>query len=1020
MKLPKILSSLFVIPLIAPLALFAVPKVIQSDVCVYGGTSGGVIAAVAAARLGKTASLVLVNNHVGGLTSGGLGVTDIGNANSIGGMAHEFYLRVGQAYGSTNAVYYFEPHVAEQAYLAMLNGAGVPIYTNQQLASVTMSNLSITQITMSDGTIYRAKEFIDTTYEGDLMALAGVTFTVGREGTSVYSETLAGIQTPGGGYTYDPYIVPGNAASGLLPFVQAGSAGTQGQGDNKVQVYNFRLCLTQNVTNQIPITAPANYSEATYELFRRYIAARVAQDGSVALNQLIDVQTIIPNGKTDINANGELSTDYVGYNYTYPTNTYAGRQVIYQQHQDYIRGMLYYFATSTNVPANVRTSMQSWALAKDEFQDNGGWPYPLYVREARRMVSDYVMTQQNALGSRAVTDSIALASYTLDSHPVQRLAVNGNSRWEGSIGTSVPFPYGVSYHSIIPSVGQCQNLFCTFALSASHVGFASVRLEPVFMMVSQSGATAASLAIDNNVPVQQVDYPTLAAKLTTNGQILAWVTESNSTNGIILDNDSTNGVTKSAGWTSGSNQGGWNDDYLHDGSNGKGTKWVQYNPTLPTSGTYNVYQWWVASSNRSTNTPVDITAANGTTRVLVNQVIAQGGWFKILTTNFNAGTNSLVTIRNDNTQAGTYVIADAVRWEFVPPPIMITNVTVIARPRSATISWTTSSNAVAQFNYGTTTAYGGTCPLGATLTNNPTILLTGLQTNTVYYFQIISGFGTYQGIATGSFSTDISVIVPSAHALYSGVWVNDSSATNRYSTPYKYASMTPPAAAAQATFRPTIATPGQYDVYLWYSEGANRSAFAPVTIGYSGGAATVLVNETVPGGNWHLVAASEPLDPGTNAYVRLANNSSGETNKIVIADAVRWVYSPAQDAPANGSLPVWWSEYYFSTDILNSSDLGANGYSLLANYTLGLSPVDPLAQLSFNLHPVKGGFQARFAPFQNGCSYQLQMATNLASPVWMGLTNLPLSVTNGQGTIAYTNAVSNGPSYFRLSVLLGP
>ena len=417
----------------------------------------------------------------------------------------------------------------------------------------------------------------------------------------------------------------------------------------------------------------------------------------------------------------------------------------------------------------------------------------------------------------------------------------------------------------------------------------------------------------------------------------------------------------------------------------------------------------IATSNTGTNNPTSY-------QWLFNSNVVAGA------------TNASLTITNlQLTNAGTYALRITNAYNLVMSSNVtltvaasVQNLAVVARPRSATITWSTPVPGSSQLAYGTTPGYGIYLPLDTNQVTDHAVLLTGLQTNTVYYFQVTSVFNGGVGTATGSFSTDISIIVPNAQALYSGVWVNDTSATDRYSTPYKYASVTPPAMAAQATFRPTLATPGQYDVYLWYSEGANRSAFAPVTIGYSGGAAAVLVNETVPGGNWHLVAASVPLDPGTNGYVRLANNSNGEVNKIVIADAVRWVYSPAQDAPSGGSLPVWWSQFYFSTDLLNSADPGANGYSLLANYTLGLSPVDPLAQLSFNLRPVKGGFQARFAPFQNGCSYQLQVATNLASPVWVGLTNLPLSVTNGQGTIAYTNAVSNGPAYFRLSVLLGP
>jgi hypothetical protein len=640
----------------------------QVDVCVYGGTSGGAIAAVAAARLGKSVVLVCQNGHVGGMTSSGLGVTDVGNyPSSIGGIAAEFYARVGQAYGSSNSVYWFEPHVAEQTFLQMLSQAGVSVFTNEQLASVTMSNLSITQVTMTDGSVYLAKEFIDATYEGDLMAQAGVSYTWGREGTNVYGESLAGVVINSVAYPCDPYVVPGNPASGLLPLIQSNAPGNLGAGDQRVQTYNFRLCLTQNPTNQIPITAPTNYSEATYQLVARYINSYVATNGGIVLEDLIDVQQLIPNNKTDINANGDVSSDYVGYNYTYPTNTPQGRQTIYQQHKNYISGLLYYLAHSTNVPVNVQTNMQSFGYAMDEFQDNGGWPYLMYIREARRMVSDYVMLQQDALGLRAAADSIALGNYTLDCHPAARLAINGVSRWEGAIGTSIPEPYPISYRSIVPSVGQCSNLFVTFGLSASHVGFASVRTEPTFMMLSQSAGTAAAFAIDDNVAAQQVSYAKLSAELLADKQILSWNSvQPIATNGIILTVTNTSGISYSSGWGTGANPGGWplpNGTYLLDQNSGKGTKWVRFTPNLASAGYYGVYVWWVYANNRATNTPFTINSPGGATTVLINEQNLCSNWVQIASSNyFNAGSGGNVTISNTGTSG--YVVANAVR--FVP------------------------------------------------------------------------------------------------------------------------------------------------------------------------------------------------------------------------------------------------------------------------------------------------------------------------------------------------------------------
>lgn len=649
--------------LIAPVSRAAM--IHEVDVCVYGGTSGGVVAAVAAARLGKSVALVSLNNHVGGMTASGLGVTDIGPGNDtsyVSGISREFYRRVGAAYGSTNLVIWFEPHMAENVFWQMLAEAGVTVYSNRLLAATTVVSNRITQFTTVDGTTFRAKQFIDTTYEGDLMAAAGVTFTWGREGTNAYNESLAGIRSLGGSYNYDPYVVPGNPASGLLLLVNPNTGGTVGQGDQRLQAYNYRLCLTQNATNKIAITAPTNYSEANYELVRRYITNRVATDGSVSLSSLIHIQTIIPNGKTDINANGELSTDYVGYNYTWATNTYAGREQIRAAHENYIRGLLYFYATSPNLPANLNTEAQSWGLAKDEFADNGGWPWQIYVREARRMISDHVMTQSNCEARVTAPDGICLARYNIDSHGVQRLASGNLSRWEGSIGGTPPFPYPISYRSIIPRSNECQNVFCTFALSASHVAFASCRMEPVFMMASHAAGVAAAFAIDDNVSVQQLNYAKLAAQLRADGQLLSWSSATSSTNGIILDQGGP-GTTSSSGWTTGANAGGWNGNYWHDNASGKGTKWVSYTPTLPTNGMYEVYAWWVEAANRPTNTVYDIIHANGTNRVLVNQKLASGGWFKLMTTNFTAGTNGKVIIRNDNTTAGTeYCIADGIRF----------------------------------------------------------------------------------------------------------------------------------------------------------------------------------------------------------------------------------------------------------------------------------------------------------------------------------------------------------------------
>lgn len=637
----------------------------EIDICVYGGTSGGVVSAVQASRMGKSVVLLVFGDHVGGMTSGGLGWTDYGNQNAIGGMSREFYQRVGQYYGKS-IQWSFEPHVAENVFNDMLREANVPVRFRQRLASVKKENGRIIEISMEDGSRYRAKMFIDATYEGDLMAMAGVSFTVGREGTNVYGESLNGIRpnTPSHQFVVnvDPYWIPGNPASGLLPYIQSGDGGTPGDGDHRVQAYNFRLCLTQVETNKIPITAPPGYDAEKYELLARYIEARLNAGHSLNLKSFLKIDSI-PNGKTDINNNGAFSTDFIGMNYTYPTNNYVERERIWKEHEYYIKGLLYFLATDPRVPANVRSEMQSYGYCKDEFVDTGGWPHQLYVREARRMISDYVMTQADCQGNKVAFDSVGLGSYTMDSHNCQRIVQNGVVRNEGDVQSSVPRPYPISYRSIVPKMVECENLFVTFALSASHIAFGSIRMEPVFMILSQSAATAASFAIDDNVPVQQVNYEKLKIQLLADKQLLTWGSDTGGSSGIIVDNSDTNGIIITGEWTASTSKSGfWGVNYIHDGNTNKGLKSVRFIPTIPSNAMYEVYVRWTEDPNRADNVPVFVIHSGGTNLFYVNQKTNGGKWNYLMTAPFRAGTNGSVLIRTDSTTG--YVIADAVR--FVP------------------------------------------------------------------------------------------------------------------------------------------------------------------------------------------------------------------------------------------------------------------------------------------------------------------------------------------------------------------
>jgi hypothetical protein len=612
-------------------------------------------------RMGKSVSLAAFSTHLGGLTSGGLGATDVGNVNSIGGVSREFYRRVGQRYGQTER-FNFEPHIAREVYEAWLAEIGVSPRWNQRLASVNKNGQRITQATMEDGTIYRAKMFIDATYEGDLMAMAGVSFTFGREGTNVYGESLNGIRASNSGHQFsvnvDPYIVPGNPASGLLPLVQPGDGGVPGDGDQRIQAFNYRMCFTQSATNKLPHVMPPNYDTNRYELLGRFIEARVAAGATLTVNDFFGV-TSMPNGKTDMNNNGAISTDYIGMNWTYPTNTYTARAQSDLEHLQYLQGLVQYLATSPRSPLNLRTQMLSWGPCRDEWTNSGGYSPQVYVREARRMVSDYVMTQADCQSTRMASNSVCLGSYNMDSHNCQRVVKNGFARNEGDVQVGSPTPYPISYRSIVPRAGECENLFVTFAISASHIAFGSTRMEPVFMMASQSAAAAAAFAIDDNVPVQQVSYPKLALQLVADNQILTWG-NSGQSGGTIVDNLDP-GATFTGFWSNSTSVVGyWGPNYGHDDNSGKGTKTATFTPNLPANDVYQVFLRWTTNPNRATDVPVDVIHPGGTNTIVVDQTQNNGTWFPLLTTNFNAGTGGSVRIRTTGTSG--YVIADAARW----------------------------------------------------------------------------------------------------------------------------------------------------------------------------------------------------------------------------------------------------------------------------------------------------------------------------------------------------------------------
>jgi len=488
------------------------PQTITVDVCVYGGTPGGVGAAVQAHRMGKTAALAVFRRHVGGLTSAGLTAVDLGKKDSIAGMAAEFLDRMGKWSG-------FRAADAEKTFRALLTEAKVPVYYEHRLKSVEKSGNRITALVFENGNRIVAKQFIDATYEGDLLAAAGVSFHVGREDNSVYNETINGFviaKTHQFRFAVDPYRTIGDQSSGLLPGISAGPLPAVGTGDKEVQAYCFRMWLVK-AENGTPFPKPANYNRDDYALLLRYLTTKpdfawswTYATGPVKLNI------------GDCNNAGPISIDFVGASKEWPEADYAKREKIFQAHVTYQQGMMWFLANDAAVASEIRAKVSSFGLPKDQFEETGGWPHDLYVREGRRMISDYVMTQADCSSKRIAEDSVGLASYTMDSHHTSRVVIDGKVMAEGTVETGVPKPYPVSYRAIVPKEAECANLLVPVAVSSSHIAFGSIRMEPVFMLLGQSAATAASLAIDAGTPVQKVDYTKLKERLLADKQRLAW------------------------------------------------------------------------------------------------------------------------------------------------------------------------------------------------------------------------------------------------------------------------------------------------------------------------------------------------------------------------------------------------------------------------------------------------------------------------------------------------------------------
>ena len=654
---------------------------LEVDVCVYGGTSAGIIAAYTAKKQGKSVVIIEPGNYLGGLTTGGLGATDIGNKYAITGLAKDFYRRIGKYYDKFEQ-WTFEPHVASKVYDDLIQEAQLTIHKNSRLVSVKKEGGWIKEIVVEDSKnpsnesnkIVKAKMFIDCTYEGDLMAKAGVSYTTGREGNDQYGETYDGVQlsdfhqVPDG---IDPYVKPGDASSGLLWGISSDTLAPHGSGDKKIQAYNFRLCLTQDKANQIPFTQPDNYDPHHYELLSRIISKEkwpkihsgVTRD--TLANGEIKIHNTggflikdMPNGKTDFNNFGGFSTDMIGANYDYPEGDYEARNKIWKAHEDYTKGLLYFLSHDEKVPQAIREEMLSWGYCKDEFKDLNGFSNQLYVREARRMIGALVMTQKHCVGDEVVDDQIGMAAYGMDSHNCQRLVVNGMVKNEGDVEKPVPKPYPISYRAIIPKENECKNLLVPVCVSASHIAFGSIRMEPVFMVLGQSAATAAVFAINNNTSVQQVNAKELLEELIKNPLADGSQPE------ILVDNSDTANLTIEGDWQI--KRGGYGINQLYDDQPNE-LKTIRYTPSIPKTGKYEIYAYFSKINGRSAGTGFAVNV-NGEEKPFMLQTssikelgLSSGEWVRLGTFTLPEGKNSYVEISNKG--ADGIVTADAVIWE---------------------------------------------------------------------------------------------------------------------------------------------------------------------------------------------------------------------------------------------------------------------------------------------------------------------------------------------------------------------
>eukprot|EP01089_Gocevia_fonbrunei_P004263 TRINITY_DN14289_c0_g1_i1.p1 TRINITY_DN14289_c0_g1~~TRINITY_DN14289_c0_g1_i1.p1 ORF type:complete len:530 (-),score=111.80 TRINITY_DN14289_c0_g1_i1:73-1662(-) len=498
------------------------------DVVIYGATPSGILAAVASAREGLSVLLFEPLNHLGGMVSGGLGNTDIGNPTVIGGTTLKFFELIGQQYDKSGPVWHFEPHVASKVFNDLITQQGtlITVALNTTLISLHKEGTRITSLQVSQNSQVSSTEievtgsvFIDASYAGDLLYLSGVSYAWGRESTQEYSETLAGrlsVPTAYGDHQFSVAVDPHDAPGKLSPLVYGGDPGQIGAADKKVQSYNFRLCFSSDPNNQVPFPKPQNYDPTYWNLLKRYIQIH---GGS------IDDYLIfggLPNKKFDINNKGPISTDVIGKSWDYPLANATHRQAIWQEHIDYTQSFLYFLAHDSSVPSKIRDELNKYGLCADEFTSNNNWPPQLYIRESLRMKGKYIFTQKDRERDLRKNDTIGMGSYNVDTHNAQRIPQGSGTVTEGDVEMKYFENFEMPYSIMLPKETECENMLVSVCLSASHIGYGPLRLEPQYMILGESAGLAAAMAVKENAgKVANVKIIDLQKKLLSLNQILS-------------------------------------------------------------------------------------------------------------------------------------------------------------------------------------------------------------------------------------------------------------------------------------------------------------------------------------------------------------------------------------------------------------------------------------------------------------------------------------------------------------------